>query len=184
MSVKNLGFNELYGIGDVDSFLSKTKEKCEQKLRGKKFAGMDKDDVIQEVLIKVHKSLDKYDSEKAKMSTYVDHVIENMIKDCYKKCGAEKNLMIINALEIEDSYSWEGEESSSGVHVGVTDIGYLKVELSMDININLNLNAREQEIYDLRTRGYEFIEIAEIIGVSKARISQIWKGVKEKFVHI
>jgi RNA polymerase sporulation-specific sigma factor len=182
MNAKDLRFDELYGIGDCDLFLAKAKEKCEQKLRGRKFAGMEKDDVIQEVLIKVHKSLEKYDSSKAKLSTYIDHVIENMIKDCFKKCGTEKNLTLVNAIELEEIYSWNDEDSEkvSGLHLGTTDAGYLMVDLSIDISVNLDLTDREREIFNLRTQGYEFVEIAQMLGVSKARISQIWSGILSK----
>lgn len=182
MIAKDLGFDELYGLGDVDSLLEKAQEKCEQKIRGKQFAGMDSEDVVQEVLIKVHRSLAKYDSSKAKVSTYIEHVIENMIKDCYKKCGTEKNLLLVNALEIEDSVDWGGDDTYvNGVMVGTVDAGYLQVDMSYDVSITLN--SREQEIFNLRTQGYEFVDIAGMLGVSKARISQIWKVIKTKYDH-
>ncbi|MEC0276928.1 sigma-70 family RNA polymerase sigma factor [Peribacillus frigoritolerans] len=180
MIAKDLGFEELYGLGDIDALLEKAQEKCELKLRGKKFAGMEKEDVVQEVLIKVHKSLSKYDSSKAKMSTYIEHVIENMVKDCYKKCGTEKNLILVNALELEDSYEWDDEAFQGyGAHVGSVDAGYMAVDMSIDVSITFS--AREKEIFELRTQGYEFVDIADKLGVTKARISQIWKGIKAKY---
>ena len=180
----DMSFDELYGLGDVDAFLNKAKEKCETKLRGKSFAGMDTEDVVQEVLIKIHKSFDKYDHNKAKVSTYVDHVMENMIKDCYKKCGTEKNLFVVNAVELDYSSNWESEESdrrTQGVQVGAEDTGYQNVDFMYDLVNNLGLTPRESEIFHLRSQGYEFVEIANFLGVSKARISQIWRGIKEKY---
>ncbi|MDM5335703.1 hypothetical protein QUF84_00130 [Fictibacillus enclensis] len=55
----------------------------------------------------------------------------------------------------------------------------MKVDLAIDIQ--MNLNEREQEIFHLRTQGYEFVDIAEMMGVTKARILQVWKGIKAKY---
>jgi RNA polymerase sporulation-specific sigma factor len=181
-TAKDMSIDEAYLFGDVDQIITGVKKKCELKLRGKKFAGMENEDVVQEVLIKVHNSFAKYNSEKAKFSTYVDHVIENQIKDCYKKCSSEKNLTLVNALELEDSSSREGEYDDTpyyGVHIGRLDVGYFNMEFQTDIRFDLG--EREMEIFQLRTKGYEFVEIAAMLGVSKARISQIWKGIKEKY---
>lgn len=184
---KNMSFDELYGLGNVDLFLDKAKEKCEMKLRGKRFAGMETEDVVQEVLIKVHRSMEKYQSNKAKVSTFVDHVIENMIKDCYKKCATEKNLTLVNAVEIVDSY--QGNEGMSSAQdkpsltaqIGLEDVGFENTEVLLDFTYHLDLSDREAQIFQLFTQGYDFVEIAQILGVTKARISQIWKGIRLKY---
>lgn len=180
-AAKDLGFDELFDMGDIDLLLEKTKEKCEQKLRGQRFAGMEKDDVVQEVLIRVHRSLDRYDSEKAKVSTYVEHVMDNMIKDCFRKAGSIKNLMVVNSADILHEYSADNNANTNGVQLGDVDAGFTLVDLEQDISIHLNLNSRERQIFRLRTQGYEFVEIAEMLGVTKSRISQIWKKILIKY---
>ncbi|MGA4519294.1 sigma-70 family RNA polymerase sigma factor [Solibacillus silvestris] len=185
METQTKEFDQLFEAGEIDLFLSKAKEQCEKKLRGRTFAGMEQEDVVQEVLIKVYKSLSSYDSAKAKLSTYIDRVIENMIKDSYKKCGSYKNLANINAMEIEDSYQDNGEEygmgsSSNSISIGFNDMGYMRFEVFTDIKENDRLTKRERVILQLHYKGYEKVEIAEKLGVTKARISQIWKEMMEK----
>lgn len=175
-------FDELYLQNDVDAILEKAKEKCEAKLRGKRFAGWDKDDVLQEVLIKVFRTIDRYKQDTSRYSTFVDHVMDNMIKDCYRKTLTEKNLNVVNAAEYVDAYLDEDDvqDFSVGCHVGVVDNGYQNSEFVTDLMQNMGLSEREKDIFSLRSAGYEFVEIASIIGVTKARISQIWKGIVQK----
>lgn len=175
-----MGFDELLAIGEVEGLLEKTKEVCEIKLRGKKFAGMEHQDVVQEVMIKVFNSIETYDSSKAKASTYFDRIIGNMIKDCYKKAMSGKNLMVVNSGEISDGFNEEEQVDESYI-VGEVDVEFENKEFLIDITENLGLNEKEKEIFELRSGGYEFVEIADILGVSKARISQIWKGIKNKY---
>lgn len=185
MTTETKEFDQLFETGEIDLFLSKAKEQCEKKLRGRTFAGMEQEDVVQEVLIKVYKSLASYDSDKAKLSTYVDRVIENMIKDSFKKCGSYKNLANINAMEIEDSYQDNGEDygtasGSNSISIGLNDTGYMRFEVFTDIKENDRLTKRERIILQLHYKGYEKVEIAQKLGLSKARISQIWKEMLEK----
>ncbi|WFR60404.1 sigma-70 family RNA polymerase sigma factor [Paenibacillus amylolyticus] len=179
-----MGFDDLFEIGDIDMFLNKAQEKCRHKLRGKTFAGMEKEDVTQEIMIKLVNSLDKYDAEKAKMSTFVDHLIENKIKDMYRKCMSEKNLSVVNAAQIMCTDQGGGEESEGSdiaLALGHTGFAYENFEFVTDIMENMKLNEREKQIFKLRISGYEFVEIAGILGVSKARISQLWKAIREKY---
>ena len=77
-----------------------------------------------------------------------------------------------------------GEESDGtdmALVLGHTGFAYENFEFLTDIMENMRLNDREKQIFRLRTSGYDFVEIAAIQGVSKARISQIWKGIRSKY---
>lgn len=179
-----MGFDELLAIGDMDAFLRKAQDKCRHKLKGQTFAGMDKEDVTQEVMIKLYKSLDQYDAQKAKLSTFVDHIIDNKIKDMYRKCMSEKNLNVVNAIQVVSTDLDTEDEADGGegmLTLGHEGYAYENFEFITDIMENMQLTDREKEIFKLRSSGYEFVEIADILGVSKARISQIWKGIREKY---
>jgi len=177
-----MGFDELFAIGDMDAFLEKAQLKCRQKLRGKTFAGMEQEDVTQEVMIKLYNSLDKYDADKARVSTFVDHLIDNKIKDMYRKCMTSKNLNVVNAVQILSSSSDVVEtDGNNGTVLGHEGYAYENFEFITDIMENMQLNEREKEIFKLRSSGYEFVEIADIFGLSKPRISQIWKGIRDKY---
>lgn len=178
-----MGFDELLDLGAVDTLLDKAQKICKKKLSNKVFPGMEKDDVVQEALVKVYNSIDKYDSEKAKASTFFDHIISNVIKDCYKKATTEKNLLVCNASEYTEvsTDSDDVSEGKAGVTYGVVDHEYENSEFMMDLADNMGLNDREKEIFSMRCAGYEFKEIAEVIGVSKPRMTQIWKKIVSKY---
>ncbi len=179
-------FDELYAIGEMNLFLEKAINHCKAKIRTVKFAGMEIEDVAQEAAIKVLRSLDNYNAETSKLSTYVDHVIDNMIRDCLRYVGTQKNLMVVNAddlffnptLDISTKQDDVGDYYTN--KFGVIDAGYQNVEDIIDVTEHMGLNEREKEVFLLRMEGYEFTEIAKFIGVSKSRLSQIWSNVKDK----
>lgn len=181
-NTNTLTMDELFAVGEMEQFLSTAKKKCEAKVYGKTFAGMEKEDVVQEMLVKVYRSMDKYDSSVAKVTTFVDHIMENVLRDCYKKCMSEKNLAVVNANELATHYDTDEESSiSSTTEVGEIDPGFENAEFITDFMEKLELSDREKEVFRLRSSGYEFQEIANLLGVSKARMSQIWSGIKKKY---
>lgn len=67
------------------------------------------------------------------------------------------------------------------VQVGSIDYGYENTEFLLDIMYYLDLSDQEKEVFKLRSAGYLFSEIAKIMGLTKARISQIWKSIRDKY---
>lgn len=180
----SVGLDELYAMGEVEELLAKVKKKCEIKLKGKRFAGMEHEDVIQEVLIKTYKALDKYDKSLAKVNTFVNSIIDNMIKDCYKATMSGKNLAVVNAIDIAGSVQSEEGEEGACLQIGVEDRGFENCEVLMDIMDNMGLDDRERQVFRLRSAGYEYKEIAAIVGMSKSRVQQIWKSIVTKYENL
>lgn len=176
-----MGFDELLDLGEVDLLIAKVQDVCAIKLRNKVIPGMEHDDVVQEVSLKVFKAMESYDNTTAKASTYFDNVIANMIKDCYKKAMSHKNLSVCNAYEYSEVTNEESDEPSNSIVVGSVDYDYENAEFMIDLMNNMGLTEREKEIFTLRCDGYEFKEIAEIYGVSKPRMTQIWSKIKAKY---
>jgi RNA polymerase sporulation-specific sigma factor len=179
----SMGYDELLAIGDMDKFLTKAKEMCEMKIKTSNFFGMEKEDVVQEVLLTVFKSINSYDNSKAKACTFFENVINNKIKDCVRKTGTKSNLMVTTAIELVPEFDADDKPADSA-YLGVlsaADSGYACSEYEIDFMENIGLNDREKQIFKLRCSGYEFVEIASILGLTKARISQLWKGVVQKY---
>lgn len=170
--------DELYALGEMDVFFQKSKEKVEKRVHGMRLAGTDGEDVVQEALIKVYRYLPKYDSSKAKVSTYLDRIITSAIRDCLKKAGARSNLQVVNAIPLA---IFEGVDDTQVTYeAGAEDLGYENAELMMDIMDHLGLTEREKEIFRLRVSGYEFKEIAQVFNISRGRMSQIWSNITTK----
>jgi len=179
----HMTYDELYALGDMDSFLTKTRKHCAAKIGNMRFAGMDREDVIQETVIKVYRALEKYNSNVSKLSTYVDHVIQNMMRDKLRQAGSGKNLAHANAMSVAETFDGNSaaEPPANEVGVGSFDTGYADFEFFHDIANGMGLLDREKTVLRLFTEGYHFAEISEKLGVSKSRVSQIWKSVQSKY---
>ena len=180
MTNVSLSYDELFAIGDMDAFLTKAKQECRIKLivNNTRLVGMEYEDVEQEALIKLLDALSKYDASISKLSTFVDRVITNMIRDCIRKASRQKNLMVTYAEQLCDS---ENTENSFSVTVSVTEHGYENFEFVTDVMENIGLTKQEKRVFELRMRGYSFKEIADELGVTKMRISQVWASIKAKY---
>jgi RNA polymerase sporulation-specific sigma factor len=178
-----MGYDELLAVGDMDKFLTKAKEMCEVKIHATDFVGMEKEDVVQEVLLSVYRAVDAYDSSRAKASTFFENVINNRIRDCLRK--AKTNMPLCLAVELvespEDISNDSGSTHKSNAVLKSVDGDYGCSEYEIDFMENIGLNDREKQIFKLRCAGYEFTEIATMLGLTKARISQLWKGVIKKY---
>lgn len=183
---KQLGLDEAFALGEMDTFYKRTVEKVKMTVRGQKFAGMEIDDVVQETLIKVHRAMPKYDNTKSKVGTYVDSIIRNMVKDCFKRASSQSNLCVVNAQPIDGPSSVNEQTMDNAgddicFQVGVTDSSYYVFEVVTDLLENLGLTDREKEVFKLRAAGYENFEIAQILGITRSRITQIWSKIMDKY---
>ena len=60
------------------------------KIISSKCKHQDRDDVIQEILIKIYKNRESYDPSKSKMSTWVCNISKNLVIDIYRKENNKK----------------------------------------------------------------------------------------------
>ena len=171
-------------VDDIDSLLRRTQQVCNYKLLTTNLSREEKEDIVQDVLLKVYLSLDKYDSKKAMITTWIDRVIDNMIKDGLRKIGSKKNLMLKNAVSIDTSpdedNATEKVYSRAGHDIPSVDYRYEIAEMIIDFTCNLNLNELEVNVFKLRSSGFEFYEIADLLGYTKSRIYQVWGQIKKK----
>jgi RNA polymerase sigma factor (sigma-70 family) len=181
---KHLGLEESFAIGEMDTFYQRLTEKVSRKLQGQKFAGMEHDDVIQESLIKVFKYIDKYDSSKSKLNTFLEVLTDSVFKDCFKKASSGANMNLVYAVAL-DATSMPDIGAVDSVEeyefqIGKTDTGYEMFEVVTDLMKHLGLTDREKEVFKLRANGYGNHEIADQLGISRARITQIWTKITDK----
>lgn len=183
-----LSFDELFALGEVDEILRMSEEKVKIKTQGLRFAGMGTEDVVQDALIKVYTALSDYDSSKARVSTFLDHVIDNSIRDTLRKAGAIKNLVAVNAVPInsEDSTvraevrGFSVRKENGGFAFAGLEPGYEAFEIMEDIMNHMDLTDRQKEAVQLYTAGYSLAEIANVFHVSRSRMSQIWSQIVTK----
>lgn len=172
-------YDELLALGELDLFLEKVREHTSIKIRNRQFAGLDHDDVIQEVLLKVYKTIKQYDPTKSKVSTFVGHIIDNKIRDCFRAAGSNQNLINVNSYPYTDVI--DNEDALMGYVQPVEEPLYNCVEYTYDIVHNAGLTEKELEMFKLKVAGYNMTEIADIMGCTRATVHNIYKRIKEKF---
>ncbi|SNS21248.1 RNA polymerase sigma factor, sigma-70 family [Anaerovirgula multivorans] len=172
--------DEMVLVNDIDAILLKTKELCNFKMRGKFTGGMEADDVAQEAMIKVYRFMDMYDPARSKFGTFVDRVVSNVINSMIDRSNTKKNVMVTEAVSIVPTFEQGSVSEQQLLSLTSDEVGYFEVELTMLVD-SLGLTTKEKEVFELRCAGYSFVEIAQLTGCSKARISQIWKNIREKY---
>jgi RNA polymerase sporulation-specific sigma factor len=168
-----MDFNTMIENNDYDAIMKKTREITSQKLSKTtmKFPGMDKEDIYQEVSIKIFKILKKYDPTIARASTFFDHAIDNQILDCYRVSNKKYN----------DHLSLPEEESPLLVE---KENGFSKVELTIDILESKIMTPLEKKIFLYKQCGLRSVDIAKTLDYSPSRVTQIWNSVKKKLKKI
>lgn len=167
----------------VENILEETKKICRNKIKLMEFPGMELDDIIQEAQIRIWQSLSRYDENRKPLQAYLHWIINNTIKDCLRKAHREKNNIVSYARELSHNYpsfDLDAGEFEYYCLVGDEDEGYLEVELK--ILFDSLLTEQEHKILNLRKCGYEFKEIASMMGLTKSRISQLWGSIKRKYI--
>lgn len=153
--------------GRTEEFFESIKREAEFRVWNTRVAGMEKEDLIQEVLLQVFQSIDKYDSSRAAASTYFGSVINNKIRDLLRKAGTNQNLSNTNAVAVMEEYS----EELGGVILHSEEPKYNTVDLRLSLK---KLDSRESKIVLLKAKGYTFQEIASRTGCSKSRAQQVY----------
>jgi len=176
--MKNL--DEIIALGEVDMLLDVVKKHTEERVGQINFAGVEKEDVVQEVLIKVYQNLNKFDKTKASARTFFSRVIDNKIRDCLRLSGTNTNLALVNAYSLIDDYQdIDTEETTNEIAVGTEDIGYSYVEFRSIVS---EFSDIEKRVLKLKMSGYTLQEIADKLGYSKSRIGQISREISKRFI--
>jgi RNA polymerase sigma factor (sigma-70 family) len=168
---------------DVDAILEKARRISECKLRAKGFvpAHTSFEDVVQEVLIHVYQTIEKYDSSRAAFSTFLDHIIYTKIEKCYRKGLNLNNKMFYGAMDLdlldkETVFKFYSTEDSYSLDDSC--------KLSFNnVETKTQLTPKEWEVLKLLARGFNQVEISKSMSTSKARVSQIVANLKLKVVN-
>jgi len=174
--------DELLMAGDINGFLAKMERILNYKLAGKSFAGVEMEDVTQEVLLKVYKSISAYDSTRTKANTFFNKVADNKIKDVFRSLGSESNLRSVNYAPLMVG----GDDEDSSV---LNFDGYIQEDFEYNILVhdvlhNYGLSDIEKSIFELRAQDYTYTEIAGILNTSKQAVSYHKKGIEAKLSQV
>ena len=139
-------------------------------MRGKasqyKVAGNEFDDNISELSNALLKCMDKFDSSKSSFNTYFNMVAKNTMLTLIKAQAIRIN-PTEDVMDYEDSISADGDE-------------IVEVEFMIDLN-NCNMSERNKSILNMLIfEGKSQVEIANILNVTKGRVTQLVKEIQKQ----
>ena len=130
---------------------------------------LDFDDMVQEVLTHLSNKLDKYDSSKSKLSTYIYTVSRNKLINMK---NSKKNYK-------EVPIDFDEEKLSDIIFNNQEEMKELKEWLRKEVG---KLSGNALGVMTLIMEGYTQSEVSRIVGLSRQRVSQIYyefiEGVK------
>ncbi|MAR57393.1 MAG: hypothetical protein CMP44_00045 [Rickettsiales bacterium] len=142
---------------------------------GKKFLGnqSDLEDAVQEVMIAIWKSADKFDSNKASEITFISMIARRRFIDYLRKITKHKS---------EDSM----DDDNSNIHLYKESLLNEETDLALVKSAIEELDTDDQELLNLSVyQGYSHSEISEILniplGTVKTRIRRNLMKLKDTF---
>ena len=133
------------------------------------------EDLYQIGMIGLLKAIRSYKDDTYKFSTYAARCIYNAIAQELQRQNRE--------MRTCDTISLDAEQSKDGnltLHGLIEDKMQNQSETVMIINQFLNkLTGRQKQIFELIIQEYNYAEIGEIIGLSRARVSQLSQEIIE-----
>ena len=172
-------YKENEHINEIIAGCKKNERKAQERLYRSFYQSMmnlcvrytkDEDDaklVLNTGFLKVFKNIEKYDSQKAVLYTWIRTIVVN---SCLDHIKSKQNTIIANELQEDDTAYVEAEVNS-------------KVDVSEILHLIRNLPASTQAVFNLYIiEGYSHKEIAELLqiseGTSKWHLSEARKNLK------
>ena len=153
-----------------------------EKISYLEFSGIDKEDVVQESMLKILGAIKHYDSSKSSPATFISRVIDNKIKDLFKAASTQKNKMNYKAVHIEASLETDNYEGENlDFQLPSAERGFEDV-IFIESLYKIKWTNKEKEVIDYLLNGYQKKEIAQKMRVTSASISQTCNKIKNKLI--
>ena len=193
-------FNNMVAENELDELLEATRKLCNHKISVQNIklpTYIDREDVMQDAMLKVFRAYERFDPTKASANTYFTRIVENTIIDHIRHSQTQHTVNDISG--VSDAYGTgilrivdgngvqvkkRGMESTALNDTRVKDLIHgssLEEQLLTELMLDLDemLTERELQIFSLRYEGYTHEEIAEKIGVSRPTVAKDWVRVRK-----
>jgi len=174
----------------MNGLLSKYKSLVNKISRSYFLVGGDMEDIVQEGMIGLYKSITHFDNQKnASFKTFATTCIKHQIQSAVRIASSEKNKLLSQALPIAEDHNEEDDEEIELLipsSLPSPDDEVLKNEKRFEIYsiINQNLSDMEKKILALYLKGYSYNEISEIANLSKKSIDNGLSRIKNKLSNL
>lgn len=169
----------------MNTLLSNYKSLVNKIARSYFLIGGDMEDIVQEGMIGLYKSITHFVQKNASFKTFATTCIKHQIQSAVRVASSEKNKILSQALPYGEDHNQEDDEEIELLipsNLPLPDAKMLQHEKLNEIYtiINKNLSDLEKKILTLYLKGYSYKEIAEIAEVSKKSIDNGLSRIKNK----
>lgn len=170
----------------MNQLLSTYKSLVNKIARSYFLVGGDMEDIVQEGMIGLYKSITHFDSQKnASFKTFASTCIKHQIQSAVKIASSEKNKVLSQAHPFTEEFNQEDDEEIELLipsNLPSPDDKVIENEKLNEIYLLIreNLSELEKKILALYLKGYSYNEISEIAGISKKSIDNGLSRIKNK----
>lgn len=166
----------------TEEFINTALKIIKKKMSNLEVIGVEKEDLIQNGILKLLKVFKHYDSSKSSPETFISRVIDNYIKDVFKAALTQKNWANYTAVHIESVQEINDyEEENLEFQLPDEEKGFEDVIFLESLN-KIKWTKKEKEVIQYLLKGWQKKEIAEKMNVTSANISYICARIKNKLI--
>ena len=170
----------------MNFLLSKYKSLINKIARSYFLIGGDMEDIVQEGMIGLYKSITHFDGQKnASFKTFATTCIKHQIQSAVRRASSEKNKLLSQALPITEDHNQDDEEEIELLIPSSLPSPYdevLQQEKRNEIYtlINKSLSDMEKKILSLYLKGFSYNEMADMTNLPKKSIDNGLSRIKNK----
>lgn len=170
----------------MNELLSKFKSLVNKIARSYFLVGGDMEDIVQEGMIGLYKSITHFDGSKnASFKTFATTCIKHQIQSAIKVASSEKNKVLSQAIHFVQEFRQEDDDEIEILipsSLPSPDDKVLENEKLTEIYniINKNLSELEKKILAFYLKGYSYNEISQLTNISKKSIDNGLSRIKNK----
>lgn len=171
----------------MNELLAKYKSLVNKIARSFFLIGGDMEDIVQEGMIGLYKSITHFDKEKnASFKTFATTCIKHQIQSAVKVASSEKNKILSQALPITETHNQDDEEEEiellipSNLPSPAEEVLEHEKLKEIYLLINKHLSNLEKRILALYLKGFSYNEISSIAEINKKSIDNALSRIKNK----
>ena len=138
----------------------------------------DFDDLVQDVLLKLWKGLEKYDREKSKFRTWLSHITKNTVISYFRSRNIRPN--IDNSDDIEGCNAFNSYSDSDLEKIFEDEWRAYLCGLALE-KVKKLFTGQAVEAFNLSQKGKSPAEIAAELGLSKESVPVLTSRVRKRF---
>lgn len=164
--------NEIYNNRKFYTYLHKVMINTHKEYNGLNKV-IELDDFKSECFMKIYKSLDLYDENKATLKTFCVTCIKSTALQCLRISRAKKNLLLNSDFTISleaEIYNTDGCDFNEMIE-GKNDEYFIDEFVEEIKEAFSHLTDKEKEVIILKMKGYKGKEISKILNISTANVT-------------